>query len=598
MASAQNAGFFASRGEVVIFLDSDDVLLPEAVELAMHFFGDSSVVKVHWPIWETDAFLNKTGRIIPERPLLEGDLRERLILEGPDACIGPLLHGNAWSRHFLNRVLPIPQTVFRRHSDMYLLTLAPLFGAIKAIHQPQGYYRVHGANDYACRPVDEKNERNLEMYRRRCRILHDQLQAMGIAVDPTCWEQTAGYQWMLQRHLATEEIKGLVPTGESLILVDEQQWSDHWGGGQVITDRKSIPFLERHGQYWGPPADDESALRELSRLQRSGATCIAFAWPAFWWLEHYPAFHRHLRAHFPCVIENERLVVFDLRQPRQIPAQLADHSGMRCPAAPRRTRLYGVGAAKSGTKSIADCFRKGLRSEHEAESEQTIDAILAVARGQLSRAKLRDWVLERDRRLALEVDSSQLNYFILDELLALFPDARFVLTIRDPYSWLDSFINHQLNRPTTIRWRHLRDLRFRAAELKHPAEETALERRGLYTLDGYLCYWNEHNQKVLSSVSAGQLMVVRTDQISQRLDEITTFAGVSGDAVDIANSHSNRADRKHRVLAELDAEYLASKVHQHCQPSMHEYFGDVVTCGVADAPQFPQRSSFASLEQK
>jgi hypothetical protein len=462
-----------------------------------------------------------------------------------------------------------------------------LFGDIKAVHQPQGYYRVHGANDYACRPVDEKNRRNLEMYRCRCKILNEQLQALGIAVDPARWEHGAGYEWMLRRHLATEEIKSLVPCGASLILVDEQHWSDHWGAGQVISDRHVIPFTECNGQYWGPPADDETAIGELARLRRTGASYIAFAWPAFWWLEHYAAFHRHLRSEFPCLIENERLVVFDLQLRQRDQLQSVDDVSARPRsngAARRRARLYCVGAAKTGTKSIADCFRGHLRSAHEAETDQTIDTILAVAAGQMSRANLRDYVHDRDQRLALDVDSSQLNYFILDELLELFPDARFVLTIRDPYSWLDSFVNHQLNRPTTPRWTRLRELRFRARELTHPPEEAALKTRGLYTLDGYLSYWMRHNQKVLSSTSAGRLLIVRTDQISQRIDEIAKFAGVSGETADITSSHSNKADRRHGVMAQLDAEYLAAKVHEHCQPLMQEYFPDVAIRGVPWPP--------------
>src|SRR5262249_6236507 len=155
-----------SRGQAIIFLDSDDFLLPTAARQAARFFWDPQIVKVHWPIWETDRHLNRTGRVIPDRPLVEGDLRDRLGSAGPDACVGPLIHGNAWSRSFLHQVLPMPEDDFRRHSDMYLLTLAPLFGLMKTIHEPQGYYRIHGCNDYACRGVDEKNDRNLHMYRR------------------------------------------------------------------------------------------------------------------------------------------------------------------------------------------------------------------------------------------------------------------------------------------------------------------------------------------------------------------------------------------------------------------------------------------------
>src|SRR3712207_698742 len=40
-ASAFNAGFNTSKGEIVIFLDSDDVLLPTAIERVVTFFNDS-----------------------------------------------------------------------------------------------------------------------------------------------------------------------------------------------------------------------------------------------------------------------------------------------------------------------------------------------------------------------------------------------------------------------------------------------------------------------------------------------------------------------------------------------------------------------------
>src|SRR4051794_8812023 len=44
--SALNAGFNRSRGEVVLFLDSDDALLPTAAEAAMGAFAEPDVVKV------------------------------------------------------------------------------------------------------------------------------------------------------------------------------------------------------------------------------------------------------------------------------------------------------------------------------------------------------------------------------------------------------------------------------------------------------------------------------------------------------------------------------------------------------------------------
>ena len=115
--------------------------------------------------------------------------------------------------------------------------------------------------------------------------------------------------WYHQLQLAIREIEALIPAGESFILVDEDSWRIDAGGG-----RRAIPFLERDGHYWGHPPDDETAIRELERLRESGAGFVVFGWPAFWWLEYYEGLHRYLRSRYRCLLENERIVVFDLRQ--------------------------------------------------------------------------------------------------------------------------------------------------------------------------------------------------------------------------------------------------------------------------------------------
>jgi hypothetical protein len=108
---------------------------------------------------------------------------------------------------------------------------------------------------------------------------------------------------------AARELAAVVPAGNALILVDDGQGEL----GERLTQRRCIPFLERDGVYWGAPEDDAAAIGELERLGRAGASFLAVGWPAFWWLDYYADFHRHLRERFRCVLENDRLVVFDLR---------------------------------------------------------------------------------------------------------------------------------------------------------------------------------------------------------------------------------------------------------------------------------------------
>jgi hypothetical protein len=123
-------------------------------------------------------------------------------------------------------------------------------------------------------------------------------------------QESESYQsWVKQVKLSTQEIRFIVPRGDRFILVDDGQWNfDESDSGHYCT-----PYMEQGGQYWGPPPDDDTAIRELERLRKSGANYMVFAWPAFWWLDHYPGLHDYLNTDFSCLLKNERVIVFDLR---------------------------------------------------------------------------------------------------------------------------------------------------------------------------------------------------------------------------------------------------------------------------------------------
>jgi hypothetical protein len=242
---------------------------------------------------------------------------------------------------------------------------------------------------------------------------------------------------------------------------------------------------------------------------------------------------------------------------------------------PRRAQLYCVGAAKSGTNSIAGVFEDRMRALHEPESDRLMSILFGHFAGAVDRDELTRFLRERDRRLWLEVDSSQLNYFVLDLLLDEFPDAKFLLTIRDCYSWLDSMINQSLTRPTPPAWRRLRDVRFRPGDFRHSAEEKVLAERGLYTLDGYLSYWAAHNATVLRRVPREKLLVVRTDRISQSVRHIADFAGVPLAKLNLRKAHSFKNEEFRGVVSMIAPRFLEEKVSMHCREIMQAYFPDI-----------------------
>jgi glycosyltransferase involved in cell wall biosynthesis len=309
-ASAFNAGFQKSSGDVIIFLDSDDVLFPSAVEKAADALRTKGLAKAHWSLDMVDENGNKTGLKIPQSPLPEGDLRQKVLTGGPPFCASPPTSGNAWSRRFLESVLPIPENEFRLGADTYLFEMAPFFGPVKRINVSQGAYRIHGHNNYWAKPFETKLQFELGFYDCLFERLDDYCQKLGLKADSKTWRT---HSWFHRLDQAVREIEREIPQGEKIILVDDMTW----GTGASLSGRTVIPFLEQRGEYAGPPENDVQAQAELERLRGDGAGYLVFSWPSFWWLEHYGNFYQALRLNHPCVLENDRLIIFDLKEKRR-----------------------------------------------------------------------------------------------------------------------------------------------------------------------------------------------------------------------------------------------------------------------------------------
>lgn len=143
--SALNAGFTASRGSILIFLDSDDLLHANAVERIVGQWN-SSLAKMHFRLTRIDG----TGREIGTEPragqrLPEGEVWPLFLRHGK--YVTPATSGSAYARWALERVLPMPEKPYVYAADAYLNNCVVFHGPLGAIQEPLGIYRVHGAND-------------------------------------------------------------------------------------------------------------------------------------------------------------------------------------------------------------------------------------------------------------------------------------------------------------------------------------------------------------------------------------------------------------------------------------------------------------------
>jgi glycosyltransferase involved in cell wall biosynthesis len=146
-AKAANAGFDRATGDIVIFLDADDMLLPTVAQQIVARWHPG-IAKVQYSMIYVDAALRPLGRQWPAYTAKHTpEWAARSMRESGNYLSSPT-SGNAWSRDFLREIFPLPTRDQGLHwIDMYLHMLAPFFGEVVSLTSPQCLYRRHGEND-------------------------------------------------------------------------------------------------------------------------------------------------------------------------------------------------------------------------------------------------------------------------------------------------------------------------------------------------------------------------------------------------------------------------------------------------------------------
>ncbi len=150
-ASAFNAGFAVSQGDIICFLDSDDIFLPKKVAEVVDVF--KSQPEINWCFHRLSFFDNDTGKIIPKNnySILPQNCDFRRDTErGKLPFIPTATSGICFRRSLLQLVLPMPEDI-RITSDNYIkfTTLGLSIGCF--LNKELVIQRVHGDNAYTLR---------------------------------------------------------------------------------------------------------------------------------------------------------------------------------------------------------------------------------------------------------------------------------------------------------------------------------------------------------------------------------------------------------------------------------------------------------------
>lgn len=220
-----------------------------------------------------------------------------------------------------------------------------------------------------------------------------------------------------------------------------------------------------------------------------------------------------------------------------------------------------LGAAKTGTTSFAAMFDRQYRSAHEPDPAALTDAVAKVLAGDCVESDVVHWLQVRDRRLNLEVEASHPLGYLAPWLPQAFPDARFVITLREPLSWLKSRLNfHYYKSPPE--WQRYRELIWSRWHQSFSTQEAALEKLGLYSLDAYLAQYAEQYRILFRHLPEDRRLLINTGTLDSSAVLIAEFLGIS--PAGIRTRHANAFVTEASIIDQLPADFVAEKVHSHC----------------------------------
>lgn len=183
-ASAFNAGFRLSRGDAIVFLDADDVLLHDTVERVVDVFRDHpEIARVQYRMEVIGANGNRTGMTVPSSylPLPNTDLRQDLSNLINYSSWSPT-SGNAFAAWTLRDILPMPEAPFRICADYYLSRVNALLGPIRSLDEIGAYYRYHGDNRFF-RPLIDLDQIRDHIVLARTAQYYIRHAAKGLGID-------------------------------------------------------------------------------------------------------------------------------------------------------------------------------------------------------------------------------------------------------------------------------------------------------------------------------------------------------------------------------------------------------------------------------
>jgi len=150
-ASAFNAGIREAKGEILCFLDSDDIWHSNKVEQVVAKYQEGHFGLVCHDLYEVDANRNRVNEFLQSQtnntPLCSGNLLK--VLQKTIKWMFSATSGMSLPTKLALEIIPLPENDWRISADAPLALASICHAPAGVIQEALGEYRLHGKNGYA-----------------------------------------------------------------------------------------------------------------------------------------------------------------------------------------------------------------------------------------------------------------------------------------------------------------------------------------------------------------------------------------------------------------------------------------------------------------
>jgi len=235
-------------------------------------------------------------------------------------------------------------------------------------------------------------------------------------------------------------------------------------------------------------------------------------------------------------------------------------------------RIVAVGLFGSGTASLTELFVR-FRAMHELWPRESVEAILRGRRGD---RRFVETFVRRRESVGLTMDAAGYNWAFVDIWCALFPEIRFVWTVRSWDRWLASLIAKFARGDLQERlWSYRYFSEVAGVPVCSAADvhnRTPALRESMVAL---LSHWLEVGAELVDRIPKERLFTIATQALSSTSQQaaLAQFAGIEPGALEVRGAHVNRTDA-HPISAEEVRAILAdATLAQQCDTAQAMWLG-------------------------